>query len=78
MHAPDIDFKAANAYLHEVMFDEELPKLKTAEFPRNLENMSVDELSDYITELKEEITRVEEDMAKKKASSDAADSIFKS
>ena len=60
------------------MFDEELPKPKTSEFPRNLGNMSVSELEYYIAELKEEIGKVEGDMAKKKASADAADSVFKS
>lgn len=60
------------------MFDEELPKPKTAEFPRNLENMSVSELEDYITELKEEIGKAEADITKKKASQDAAASVFKS
>lgn len=59
------------------MFDEELPKPKTAEFPRNLDNMSVSELEDYITDLKDEIEKVEADIAKKKASQDAAASVFK-
>ncbi|MCB9982220.1 MAG: DUF1192 domain-containing protein [Rhodospirillales bacterium] len=60
------------------MFDDDLPKPKTAEFPRNLENMSVSELEDYITELKAEISKAEGDITKKKASAEAADSIFKS
>jgi len=59
------------------MFDEELPKPKTEGFPRNLENMSVAELEDYIAEMKAEIERVEGDIAKKKASEDAAASVFK-
>ena len=60
------------------MFDEELPKKKPeGEFPRNLENMSVDDLEEYIGELRNEIARVEMDTEKKKASRDAADSVFK-
>jgi uncharacterized small protein (DUF1192 family) len=59
------------------MFDEELPKPKTAEFPRNLDGVSIDELQDYISDLKAEITRVEDDIAGKKASQNAAASFFK-
>lgn len=60
------------------MFDEDLPKPKTNEFPRNLESLSVADLDEYITELREEIARVEDDKAKKQASQDAAVAIFKS
>lgn len=60
------------------MFDEERPKKKTAEFPRNLENMSVGELDGYIEELHAEIQRAQSDIAKKKASQAAAASVFKS
>lgn len=60
------------------MFDDDLPKKKpTGEFPRNLEKLSIDDLGHYIEELKAEIARVEADMKKKKASRDAAASIFK-
>lgn len=60
------------------MFDEDLPKKKPeSEFPRNLENMSVDELEEYITDLQAEIVRAEEDIVKKNASKDAAASVFK-
>ncbi|MGH1398190.1 MAG: DUF1192 domain-containing protein [Alphaproteobacteria bacterium] len=59
------------------MFDD-LPKPKTDDaFPRDLEDLSIDELGDYITDLKAEIARVEGDIAKKKASQDAAASVFK-
>ncbi len=61
-----------------MMFDEELPKPKTAGFPRNFENMSISELEGYIGELRAEIVRAEGDIAKKKASQEAAASIFKS
>ncbi len=60
------------------MFDDLEPvKKKSAEFPRNLERLSVTELDDYIAQLRDEIERVEKDKAKKKASSDAAASAFK-
>ena len=60
------------------MFDDELPKPKHTEFPRNLEAMSVSELQEYIQALKEEIDRVEKDISKKEASASAANSVFKS
>ena len=60
------------------MFDEDLPKPKTNEFPRNLEGLSVAELEDYVGEMKEEIQRVQDDISAKKASHAAADSVFKS
>lgn len=60
------------------MFDD-LPRPKPAtEFPRKLDNMSVEELQDYIAALREEITKVEADIRKKQASRDAAASVFKS
>ncbi|MGH1375768.1 MAG: DUF1192 domain-containing protein [Alphaproteobacteria bacterium] len=58
------------------MFDEELPKKVSADFPRNLENMSVEELKAYVAELKNEIARVEGDIDKKKASQNAAAAFF--
>lgn len=62
----------------EPMFDEDLPRKKPeGTFPRNLENMSVHELEEYIQALKAEIERVESDIAKKRASQEAASSIFK-
>ncbi len=61
------------------MFEHELPKKKnTSEFPRNLDGMSIDELQDYIADLKGEIDRVEGDITKKRASQNAAASVFKS
>lgn len=59
------------------MFDEE-EKPKITEFPRNLDNLSVSELEDYIQDLKAEIERVEGDKSKKQASQDAAAAVFKS
>lgn len=61
------------------MFDEDpLKKPRSGAFPRNLESMSVGELESYIAALEEEIERVRGDIRKKKASIDAAASVFKS
>lgn len=60
------------------MFDDDRPKPKTASFPRNLVDLSVAELQDYIGDLEAEIERTKADIAKKKASQAAAASIFKS
>ena len=59
------------------MFDEDLPKKKSFEFPRNLDSMSIEDLKDYIDELQEEISRVEANIEAKQASHKAADSFFK-
>ncbi len=59
------------------MFDEDLPKPKTTQFPRNLDQMSVDEITAYIEELKAEITRCEADRTQKQGSMSAADALFK-
>lgn len=59
------------------MFDDLPQKKKTSEFPRDLENMSVTEIEEYITEMKDEIARAESDINKKQASMNAADSFFK-
>lgn len=61
------------------MFDDlDDVKKPAAEFPRNLENMSIEELRIYITEMEEEIVRVKSDIDQKQASMAAADSVFKS
>lgn len=59
------------------MFDDLPQKKKTSEFPRDLENMSVTEIEEYISEMKDEIARAESDINKKQASMNAADSFFK-
>lgn len=58
------------------MFDDIEPKKKDR-WQKNIETFSVDELQDYIMELKIEIVRVEADIAKKEASKQAADKFFK-
>ena len=59
------------------MFDDEPVVPKAQPISRNLELMSIDELTQYIEELKQEITRTEEEIVKKKASIEAASSVFK-
>ena len=59
------------------MFDDLPIKKTTEDFPRNLDGMSISDLEDYITALKDEITRVEGDIKAKKASQEAAASAFK-
>ena len=53
------------------------PKTKKPKL-RNLDPLGVEELEDYITELRAEIARVEADIAKKKKHLSAAESLFKS
>lgn len=60
------------------MFDEELDKKSQPMGPRNLDNMSIYELKEYIDELSEEIIRVENAIKKKEDSHEAASSVFKS
>jgi uncharacterized small protein (DUF1192 family) len=59
------------------MFDDDLEPQKQLTAVKNLEPMSLDELSHYIEELKEEIIRTEGEITRKKASMEAASSVFK-
>ena len=45
---------------------------------RNLDTLSVDELREYIADMKAEIARVEAEIEKKQGSRAAAESVFKS
>jgi uncharacterized small protein (DUF1192 family) len=57
---------------------DELPKKKvTHEMGQDLSLLSVGELAERIGLLKEEITRIESEMARKRASKSAADTFFK-
>ncbi len=59
------------------MFDD-LPKpKKSKEFPQDLSSLSIAELEEYIQDLESEIKRVKGDIIAKKASHEAAASIFK-
>ena len=63
------------------MFDDDLDKPKKSSqmiIGQSLESFSVHELETYIQALHNEIRRVQNDIKKKKASQDAANSIFKS
>jgi uncharacterized small protein (DUF1192 family) len=57
---------------------EELEPRKVKPQPKNLDPMSVEELADYIANLKAEIARVEEKIATKRAHLNAASGLFKS
>lgn len=57
---------------------DELEPRKQKPQPRNLDVLSIEELSDYIEEMRAEIKRVEEKIAAKKAHMSAAADIFKS
>ena len=58
--------------------DEDRPKKKLVhEIGQDLTLLSVDELNERIALLKEEIARLEADIAKKQASKSAADLFFK-
>lgn len=59
------------------MFDDDLEPQKQITETKNLEPLSLDELQNYISELKEEIIRTEEEAKRKKAHMDAASSVFK-
>jgi uncharacterized small protein (DUF1192 family) len=59
------------------MDTDDLEPRKAKPKPRNLDPMSVEDLADYVEELKAEIRRVEENMAKKKAHLSAAAGLFK-
>lgn len=60
------------------MFDEDNLKPKADSFiPLNLERLSVQELNEYIQDLKDEIQRVEGDIQSKQASRSAAEDVFK-
>jgi uncharacterized small protein (DUF1192 family) len=56
---------------------DDLEPRKAKPKPKNLDPMSVEDLLEYIEELKSEIRRVEENMAKKKAHLSAAAGLFK-
>ena len=59
------------------MFDDENEPRKKPQGFKDLERLSLDELQEYIQELKAEIVRAEADIGKKKAKAAAASSFFK-
>lgn len=58
------------------MLEDDLPAKKTTP-PRNLEPMSIDELTAYITALGDEIERAQAEIKKKEAYKSAAAGFFK-
>jgi uncharacterized small protein (DUF1192 family) len=60
------------------MLEEDMLPQKQPAKLKNLTDMSVAELEQYIEDMKAEIKRVEENIAKKKAVMNAASSLFKS
>lgn len=57
--------------------EDERPKKPKGLEPRVLDRLSIEELQDYIAELKAEIARTEADIAKKRAVNAAAEAFFK-
>jgi uncharacterized small protein (DUF1192 family) len=59
------------------MDDEDLAPRKAKPQPKNLDPMSIEELGDYILALKDEIARVEREIAKKRQVRDGAAALFR-
>jgi len=59
------------------MDTDDLEPRKAKPQPKNLDPMSVEELAAYIEDMRAEIRRVEENMAKKRAHLSAAAGLFK-
>lgn len=57
-------------------FDDVAPKQKKRAL-KNLEELSIEALHDYIAEMEEEITRVREAITMKKAARQGAEAFFK-
>ena len=61
-----------------MVFDDDLqPKKKTEKVYRVLDDLSVEELEEYIAEMRAEITRVEAEIKAKTKHRSAADALFK-
>lgn len=60
------------------MFDDFVPEKKPEGFPRNLETLSIDELTAYLDALHHEIERVEREITAKKQHQEAASQLFSS
>ncbi len=60
------------------MLDPENEPLNQPKKLKSLDKMSIQELEQYIQDMKDEIARVEQEIKKKKAHRDAVSSIFKS
>ena len=60
-----------------MIFDDDTDQKTKKQKLRSLDNLSVPDLRDYITQLKNEIVRVEADIEKKEKHKAAADALFK-
>lgn len=60
------------------MFDDDLDPRTKKPTLKKLDNMSVEELENYIASMRAEIARVEEEIKRKRAYLAAASSLFKS
>ena len=56
---------------------DDLEPLSKKPKPKDLDNLGVDELEDYLAELETEMTRVREKLAAKKAYLSGAEGLFK-
>jgi len=56
---------------------EDLEPRKVTPKPRNLEEMSVEALKDYVTDLEREIARVKDAISGKERARSLADSVFR-
>lgn len=59
-----------------MIFDEDLEQKTKKSKPKDLYDMSVDELREYIEKMQEEIARVEVEIEKKKKHKSSVDSLF--
>jgi uncharacterized small protein (DUF1192 family) len=60
------------------MDTDDLEPVKKKPQPKDLSRMSIEDLNEYIADLKSEITRAEEAIAKKNKARQGAESFFKS
>ena len=60
-----------------MFLDEDLPRPKDVPQPRKLENLSIEELKEYIVWLREEIARAETEIKRKQSAGSAAATFFK-
>lgn len=59
------------------MFDDDLDPRHRKAGTKSLDPLSIDELKNYIVELKAEIDRAEAEIVKKQSHKSAADSVFR-
>lgn len=80
MHYVNKLLKLPSAYWHSTykpMFEDDLDPRKPKKILKPLDNYSIDELKEYIENLKSEIDRSEKEIIKKQTHMNAASSFFK-